>query len=173
MAGAVIIAAAVSACGGGRPATPQETAAPFLAAWDRGDTAAMATLIDHPSPSFSTDLNSITADLGATGVTHTGATPSVAGSDATVGVTSSYRLGGTATWTVHSVLALAKHGGRWLVEWSPSAVYPSLSQGQRLSVSYTWPARAAILGAGGAPLTSLQPLVIVGIEGSGSLTPPT
>jgi hypothetical protein len=43
--------------------------------------------------------------------------------------------------------------GKWLVQWSPATIAPQLRPGDQLSLRASWPARAAILGAGGTPLT--------------------
>ena len=126
----------------------------------------MTRLIDHPSPSFGANLTAATVGLSATTATHTAGAPVVTGSTATVPITTTYRLAGTGSWTTHSDLHLDRHSGHWRVEWSPAAIYPSLSEGDHLSVSYTWPPRAPILGAGGAPLTSTEQELNVGIEGS-------
>ena len=88
------------------------------------------------------------------------------GSTATAGVTSSYVIAGIGTWTVGSSVNLADHSGHWLVEWSPSVIDPAVKPGDHLDLTRTWAPRAAILGAGGAPLTVQQPIVVVGIEGS-------
>jgi cell division protein FtsI/penicillin-binding protein 2 len=52
------------------------------------------------------------------------------------------------------------------VQWSPRSIISSLGPGDTVSTTVTWPDRAAILGAGGAPLTTNAPMVSVGIEGS-------
>jgi cell division protein FtsI/penicillin-binding protein 2 len=40
------------------------------------------------------------------------------------------------------------------VNWSPSAIYPGLKAGERFTLASAWPARASILGANGAVLSS-------------------
>ena len=56
--------------------------------------------------------------------------------------------------------------GKWLVKWSPATIAPQLPAGGQLSLQTTWPARAAILGADGTPLTSQGQVVTIGVEGA-------
>lgn len=138
-----------------------------MSAWDRGDTATMARLVDHPSPTFASDLGALTVHLGATSVTRSIGPVKVEGSGATAPLTQTYRLPGLNPWTDSSgVLRLVHRSGNWLVAWSPATVNPSLGAGDHLALSYQWPTRAPILGAGGTPLTVEAPQVVVGLEGS-------
>jgi cell division protein FtsI/penicillin-binding protein 2 len=59
------------------------------------------------------------------------------------------------------------------VAWSPRSIISSLAPGDTVATTVTWPARALILGAGGAPLVEKAPMVTVGIEGSRITAPPT
>jgi len=51
------------------------------------------------------------------------------------------------------------------VHWTPSTIEPELATGDSIVVSRVWPARAPILGAGGAQLTKQDRQVVVGVEG--------
>jgi cell division protein FtsI/penicillin-binding protein 2 len=122
--------------------------------------------VDHPPAGFSTLGPAITADLHASAATHTLGRVLSHGSAATANVTSDYTLPGVGTWATSTVMALRNHSGHWLVEWSPSEIEPHLQAGGHLELSRTWAPRAPILGAGGVPLTSQGPAVVVGLEGS-------
>jgi cell division protein FtsI/penicillin-binding protein 2 len=63
-------------------------------------------------------------------------------------------------------LHLSDTFGTWKIVWSPRSIIPSLGPGDTAATTVTWPARAAILGTSGAPLTTDAPMVSVGIEGS-------
>jgi cell division protein FtsI/penicillin-binding protein 2 len=56
--------------------------------------------------------------------------------------------------------------GKWLVKWSPATIAPPLRAGDQLSLRTVWPARAAVLGAHGTPLTSQGQVVTIGVEGA-------
>ena len=56
--------------------------------------------------------------------------------------------------------------GKWLVKWSPATIAPPLRAGDQLSLRTAWPARAAVLGAHGTPLTSQGQVVTIGVEGA-------
>jgi cell division protein FtsI/penicillin-binding protein 2 len=163
--GGILAAAGLAGCGkSGRSA--QQTIDQFLSAWNRGDTAAMAKLIDRPSPTFSADLPALTAHLEATSVSRVSGTLNAQGSGASAPLTQTYQIPDIGSWTDQSVLRLTHRGRNWLVAWSPATVDSSLQPSQHLSLTYRWPPRAAILGAGGAPLVEAAPQVIIGIEGS-------
>jgi cell division protein FtsI/penicillin-binding protein 2 len=104
--------------------------------------------------------------LDAADVTHALGEVTRTGSSATAAVSSRFTLPGIGTWNVQSTVNLVDRSGRWLVDWSPSAIQPALQTGDHLELTRTWAPRAPILGARGAPLTAQGPVVVVGIEGS-------
>jgi hypothetical protein len=67
---------------------------------------------------------------------------------------------------VAGVLHLQRHANQWQVEWSPATIDPALPPGGHFSLDRAWPARAAVLGAGGTPLTVQAQRVTVGLQGS-------
>jgi cell division protein FtsI/penicillin-binding protein 2 len=75
-------------------------------------------------------------------------------------------LGTIGNLVVHSTVHLSDASGPWRVVWSARSIIPSLGPGDAVATTVTWPARAAILGTRGAPLTTDAPTVSVGIEGS-------
>lgn len=155
----------MSACGGGgRSATA--TVSGFLAAWDRNDGPALTSLVDHPAPGLAGQITAITSDLHASSVARTAGPPTLHGSKGHAVIETTFTLPGIGRWRETSTLDLIRRSGNWLVEWSPTAVAPQLSAGGRLDLTFDWAPRAAILGAGGAPLTTAQPQVVVGVEGS-------
>jgi cell division protein FtsI/penicillin-binding protein 2 len=159
------VAGICGGCGGGGR-SPAATVSAFLAAWQRDDGTGMAALVDRPDPGFGPSVRAITAGLHATSVTRVAGRVSTHGSNGSVPLTSTYNLPGVGTWKATSTLDLVHRSGQWLVAWSPAAVAEGLAPGQSLELHYDWPARAAILGAGGAPLVDQQPQVVVGVEGS-------
>ena len=152
-----------SCTGHGRDAAT--TVAAFLTAWQGNDAAALSSLVDHPPPDLAATLAGITAGLHASSVSRSSGPVTLHGSTGQTTVVSSYDLPGLGPWRISSTLGLVEHSGNWEVAWSPTAVAPQLGAGQKLKLVYDWPARADILGAGGAPLTVAQPQVVVGVEG--------
>ncbi len=157
--------ATLTACGGGS-GSPQATMQDFVAAWNRGDWVDMSQFVEGPSPDFATAGPAVTAGLEATGATHAVGVVTRKGSTATAAVTSRYLLTGIGTWQVQSTVDLVDRSRHWLVEWSPSSIYPAVAPGDQLELTRTWAPRAPILGAGGTPLTANESIVVVGIEGS-------
>ncbi|MBA9003875.1 penicillin-binding transpeptidase domain-containing protein [Thermomonospora cellulosilytica] len=134
---------------------PRATAERYLAAWGRGDYAAMRALVDAPPADFADRHARLRTDLGASGWRFT---PAAVGEpkDDTAG--GSYQgqvtLGGGRTWTYHAELPFVRRNGEWRVAWSPRVLHPGLQEGQRLRTSRAWPNRAGILSASGESLVS-------------------
>jgi cell division protein FtsI/penicillin-binding protein 2 len=162
---AALAALAPAACGASG-STPQVTLRAFLADWSRGDWAAMRRVVaGAPAGLVSTNagafaaLGVTTARFGAGRITHAGGRTSAR-------VVAHYALPEVGAWSVTTTVSLVQRSGRWLVAWSPATIVPSLHAGERLATIRTWPARAPILGAGGASLTTSRSQVSVGIVGA-------
>ena len=156
----------LSACGSTSSAGPTAMVQEYLAAWSKGDYAAMAALVSHPPADFVTFNRQVASDLGLTKATHHLGTVSTGGSTGTADFTSHLTLGGLGALRVRSRLALTDASGSWKVKWSARSIIPSLGTGDSVSTNLSWPARAPILGMGGVSLTISVPMVSVGIEGS-------
>jgi cell division protein FtsI/penicillin-binding protein 2 len=166
VAALAVAAALMLASCGGSSSTPQATLHAFLGAWSARDWTAMkAQVIDPPDSFVAANVDALAA-LGVTRPQFTAARVRTSGSDARVRVTEHLALPAAGAWNPVTTVKLADHGGRWLVAWSSATINPALRTGDRLSVSRSWPARAQILGAGGAPLTTEHQLVTVGVVGS-------
>ena len=160
--GGSLLAAACS----GSSTTPQSTLSAFVSAWNRSDWQSMYKLMSSP-PTPADSPQSILAGVPTSGTSRNAALPVKKGSAASAALASSYVLpGGIGTWQVNSTVSLVNKSGRWVVDWSPATVAPGLVDGDRLLMVRSWSPRAAIVGAGGAALTSDSPVVEVGIEGS-------
>jgi cell division protein FtsI/penicillin-binding protein 2 len=164
---ALTLAAAVglSACGGSS-STPQGTLKAFLAAWQKRDWPAMRRQVATPPADFATLNGAVFSALGATGVRFTAGRVTRKDAKASAPVTESFQLPVVGTWTASTTVALVERKGKWLVSWSPATINPALRAGDRLLVARDWPARAPILGAGGAPLVTARGLITVGVVGS-------
>jgi cell division protein FtsI/penicillin-binding protein 2 len=169
-----LVAALLSACSSSPP-KPQPTAGAYLAAWSRQDWAAMRKLTDRPPANFASVNQAAFSDLS---VSQAGFAAGPMRSDGTDGATASepiterLTLAGLGTVVIKSTLHLVLRQGRWLIAWSPATIAPRLRASDRLVLRKTWPARAAILGAGpggsgdGVPLTIQGNVVTVGVEGA-------
>jgi cell division protein FtsI/penicillin-binding protein 2 len=155
----------LAACGGGA-AGPTSTVSEYLSAWGHQDYRAMERLVTKPPADFVSFNRNVASDLRLTRATYDQGALSTTGSHATAAVTSHLVLGTIGSLTVRSTLHLRDTSGSWRVVWSPRSIIPSLGPGDTVATTVTWPARAGILGTGGAPLTSDAPMVSVGIEGS-------
>src|ERR1700722_10861944 len=141
--------ALLSACGTSSTG-PTGMVQQYLAAWSKGDYAAMAALVSHPPTDFVAFNRQVASDLDLTKATHDLRAVSTSGSNGTADVTSHLSLGTLGTLRVRSVLTLSDTSGSWKVQWSPRSIIPSLGLGDSVSTNLSWPARAPILGMGGA-----------------------
>jgi hypothetical protein len=155
----------LSGCSGAA-ATPQTTANAYLAAWDKQDWAAMRQLTSDPPADF-TAVNQAAFDhLTVRQAVITAGTMHASGPAASAPITERLTLAGLGTVTISSALHLVHSQGTWLVKWSPATIAPPLRAGGQLALTTTWPARAAVLGAQGTPLTSQGQVVTIGVEGA-------
>ncbi len=167
VAGGVVVAAGLlAACSSGGATGPDATVDQYLSAWGHQDYRAMARLVAMPPADFVSFNRGVADDLRLTAATYRLGTVSTNGSDATAALTSHLTLGTIGSLTVHGTLHLSDASGPWRVVWSPRSIIPQLGPGDTVATTVTWPARAAILGTGGTPLTTDASMVSVGIEGS-------
>jgi hypothetical protein len=134
---------------------PEDAAKSFVAAWSRGDVAAMKALTDRPPADFDQRFTRLRDDLGVTAQRYTVASVGDAdGGKAGGSYTAELTLAGDRKWTYEGSLPLVERDGEWLVRWSPELIYPTLREGQRLRAARAWPDRAAILAADGSNLSA-------------------
>jgi len=161
---AMLVTGLVSGCSSSPQ--PQAAASAYFAAWAKQDWAAMQQLVSQPPADFTAVNQAAFTDLGVRQASFTPGTSVTSGSTATEPFTERLGLPGVGTITIKSALHLVLVQGHWLVTWSPATIAPPLRPGDQLSVHLTWPARAAILGAGGAPLVTEGNVVTIGVEGA-------
>lgn len=161
---AMLVSGLLNACSSAPQ--PQTTASAYFAAWAKQDWPAMQQLVWKPPADFTTVNKAAFTNLGVHQATFAPGTTVTSGSKATEPFTQRLALTGLGTITIRSTLNLVLSQGHWLVTWSPATIAPQLKAGEQLSLHVTWPARAAILGAGGAPLVTTGQAVTIGVEGA-------
>jgi cell division protein FtsI/penicillin-binding protein 2 len=166
-AGVVVIGAAgLTACSSGTGSTPQATAASYLSDWSHRDWPGMRALVARPPADFTAVNADAVTDLTLRHATYSAGRMHTAGSTAHVAISERLQVAGIGpAITIKSVLRLVDSAGHWLVKWSPATIAPQLPPGGKLSLQVNWPPRAQILGAGGVPLTTQVPMILVGVEG--------
>jgi len=166
IAGVVVVLAGalLSACSSGP--VPQTTAGAYLAAWSKQDWTAMRQLVASPPADFTGVNTAAFTSLHVSKASFSAGTMKTSGATATEPVTERLDLTGLGTITISPALHLVQRSGHWLVSWSPATIAPPLRAGDKLAVTTAWPARAAIEGAGGVPLTTQAEQVTIGVEGS-------
>lgn len=132
--------------------SPEETAASYLAAWQRGDYAAMRALVVSPPSDFAKPYQQMRDDLKVTKARFSAGETRDEGDGARVGFTATLSLRDLGDWTYDGELHLVKRDRHWRVDWSPAAIHPALRAGQKLERVRGWPDRAPILGADGTRL---------------------
>jgi hypothetical protein len=125
--------------------TPAQTAAAYLAAWERSDYAAMRRLTAGSPPDFDTRYGEMRTALGVTKATFR---PGPARGNR-VPFTASLTLKSGGGWSYAGELPLIKKDRRWQVAWTPAVLHPQLRQGQRLAMTARWPQRGTVVDANG------------------------
>ncbi|MFC6878142.1 MULTISPECIES: penicillin-binding transpeptidase domain-containing protein [Actinomadura] len=144
---------------------PGDTGRRFLAAWSRGDAAAMRALTADPPADFEARVKRMRDDLGVTGGRYeTASVGRPKGDEAGGAYRARLVLSGGRAWSYDGMMPFTKQDGKWRVKWSPQLLHPSLQEGQRLKAARTWPSRAAVRDAkggdlSGSPSGSVQQLV--------------
>jgi hypothetical protein len=137
--------------------SPRQTAASYLAAWQRGDYRAMDQVsVNVPSGGVATPLEQVSAEVGLRHLSVSVTSMTSTSTGARAGFTVTAALVSGHTWKYHGQLNLVTRNRKWWVNWSPSAIYPALHTGERFALSATWPARAQVLAADGTVLSSPQ-----------------
>ncbi|MQA84677.1 MAG: cell division protein FtsI [Streptosporangiales bacterium] len=152
--------------------SPEKAAAQYLAAWERGDYAAMRALVAAPPPGFNDWHSDTYKDLGVARARFRPGAVAERDNARVVAFTATLTLRGVGDWTYQGRLRLIPHERQWRVDWSPAALHPALAKGRRLDLELSWPERAPVLAADGSRLDapgqpgSVQQLV--GIVGPAS-----
>jgi hypothetical protein len=137
--------------------SPQQTAAGYLAAWQRSDYPAMDHLsVGAPRSGLAGPVGQAAAELGIRRLRLQLRRVLVSGGSARAYFTASARLAAGRTWNYQGELRLIQRSRRWWVNWSPAAIYPGLRTGDQFAVKFAWPPRAAVLAANGTILSSPQ-----------------
>jgi hypothetical protein len=135
--------------------SPRQTAAGYLAAWQRGDYAAMGRVsVNVPPGGLAGPLKQAAEQTGTRRIHLVLGRVTGGGSTAQAQFTASATLASGHTWTYSDQLALVKRNRHWWVNWSPAAIYPKLRAGERFALTAAWPARAGVLAADGTDLSS-------------------
>ena len=163
-AGLVLLGGLLTACSSGP--VPQTTASAYLSHWATQDWTAMRPLTDNPPADFVAVNTAAFTNLHVSKASFSAGTMKTSGATAAEPVTERLDLAGLGPITIRPTLHLVQRSGHWLVAWSPATIAPPLRAGDQLAVTTTWPARAPITGAGGAPLTTQAQLVTIGVEGN-------
>ncbi|HEX2192807.1 MAG TPA: penicillin-binding transpeptidase domain-containing protein [Acidimicrobiales bacterium] len=135
----------------------------YLRAWERFDVGAMARLTDRPGE-LGPAVTAMKDNLRVTKARFVARAQERDGDSARAPFTAELELAGLGTWSYRGQLDLARAEGRWRVRWTPAALHPALRPGQTLAVTRSWPERAPILGADGAPLIATGEAILVGLQ---------
>ena len=161
----VVVATLASACSGSGSASASDVAGRFVRAWNGRDYAAMARLLEQRPAGFASYHKQVLSNLDASTLVARVADVKENGDQATARLTNHFRST-FGDWDTRGTLTLVKQRGDWRVRWTHQQISDALAPDARLSVSVDWPDRAPVLGAGGQPLTTLTPMVHVGVQGS-------
>ncbi|HEY2577986.1 MAG TPA: penicillin-binding transpeptidase domain-containing protein [Streptosporangiaceae bacterium] len=137
--------------------SPQQTASTYLAAWQRGNYPAMDKVsVGVPDGGVAGPLKQVAAEAGIRSIHLAPGAVTSTGGSAQAAFTATADLISGHVWTYHGRLALVVRNRQWWVNWSPAAIYPGFRSGERFALSAAWPARAGIISADGAVLSSPQ-----------------
>lgn len=158
LAGAGVLALAAGLLVGGGPgAAERATATSFATAWAHGDYARMYALLDAPARARAS-FQAFAAAYRESAATATlrsllvGKVGGRSGATIPVRLTLRTRVFGTLRETLQ--LPVSGSGAGMRIAWRPSAAFPGLRPGERLTRQTTLPTRAALLARDGTALAS-------------------
>jgi cell division protein FtsI/penicillin-binding protein 2 len=153
------------------PPLPARELDAFLAAWQRGDGAAMAALVERPPADLGRVATSLvrsapgsTATYAATGLVRDEQDPKTA--RAMYHARVELPGAGAVEWdgTITFVRMRPRDGETWRISWRDGVLHPELRAGEHLERRLTWPARGSILAADGTVLAGNRPVVTIGLQ---------
>jgi cell division protein FtsI/penicillin-binding protein 2 len=163
-AAVVVIVAGVTGVGQSDPSVTASVKA-FLLAWQDRDYKAAAALTTGRQLVVAGVLRHAYTQLGAADLTLGMGSIRVHGDTAVAHFNAEVDLGrGGRPWNYQGRFTLHRHGGSWLVQWSPSVIVPGLGVGDRLAVLTKVPGRAPLLDSSGRPLIYQSAAVEVGVR---------
>ncbi|MQY04046.1 penicillin-binding transpeptidase domain-containing protein [Actinomadura macrotermitis] len=127
---------------------PRGTAERYLAAWGRGDHAAMRAMTVGAPADFEARLSRMRDELGVVRQEYRLASFRDEGGAYEAHLT----LAGDRPWSYLGTFSFTKAGGGWKAVWKPDLLYPGLKEGQRVRASRSWPDRAWVVAADGGAL---------------------
>ncbi|MFC6087307.1 penicillin-binding transpeptidase domain-containing protein [Sphaerisporangium aureirubrum] len=131
---------------------PEPVAARYFAAWQAGDFATMASLVDGPPADFADRHRRFSADLRIASLSLSPGVPRQVAENAAEAPFQGVReVTGLGSWPFTSVLRLTRVGGLWKVLWGPETLHPSLRDGGGLRIVETKVSRPATLTRDGTP----------------------
>jgi cell division protein FtsI/penicillin-binding protein 2 len=171
---AVGVLATGLATGFGSEPSAEPTAQAFLLAWQQQDYAAAGALTTTSPGLAAAGLKAAFAQVDATQLFLSMSSVTQHGGTAQAAFTASVDLAADGrVWTYHGQFGLRQVGAGWKVEWTPSVVYPGLTQDERLAVVTRFPDRASVLDAEGKPLEVPGRVYVVGVWPSQLADPAT
>ena len=133
----------------------RQTAAGYLADWQRGSYAAMDKLsVNVPQAGLAGPLRQAAAQLGVRRMHLVLGQVTASGGSTQARFTATDDLVSGHVWTYQGQLQVIQRNRSWRVNWSPAAIYPGLRGAERFVLHASWPARAPVLAADGSVLTS-------------------
>jgi cell division protein FtsI/penicillin-binding protein 2 len=160
---ALLAGTAYRLLGGGSPDRNHEQAAAFLAAWSRGDTAAMQAMAS-PSAHVAADLKAVDARLHLTRASYKLERVERRNGKVIATFTAHDVVAGVGSWTYSSSFELVPVKSGPSVAWSRAVIHPRLGPHDVFERALTWAPRAAVLGTGGQVLAGNSDVVTIGVE---------
>jgi len=146
-------------------AAAAEAAADYLGAWAAFDWDLASQFAFGFPPGFAAAHQAWATGLGAPAVAFTvgDVGPADDGAGALVGYSAAVQVPGAGTWEYQGSVPVLRAGARWLVDWSPRVLHPSLEEGDTLRLTRTWSTRGALLAIDGRPLAAEEEVQVVGV----------
>jgi cell division protein FtsI/penicillin-binding protein 2 len=141
----------------------RNTALAYLEAWADGDAEAVFRLAPFAPADIPERIDAWRDDLEVESTAFQLTIDDIEPDRASVGYRATLTLTGIGPWSYEGAVELGPTSEGWVVDWSPSLIYPRLADGDRLVVTRVWADRAPILGTRGTTLVADRAVKVIGV----------
>jgi cell division protein FtsI/penicillin-binding protein 2 len=141
----------------------RDTALSYLEAWAAGDADTVFRLAPFAPADVPDRIDAWRDDLDVESAEFQLTDDDIEPDRATVGYRATLTLAGIGPWSYEGNVDLGPTSEGWVVDWSPSLIFPALADGDRLVVTRVWADRAPILGTRGTTLVADRAVKVIGV----------
>src|SRR4051794_39716238 len=165
----VVLLGGLTACS--KQPGPEKALAAFLDGWRSGTFAADVALVDASGAALTgaavaQEIKNMSGELATAKVTLSADKAKVTKQSATVPLHLSWPVATGVNWAYETTIPMSYKDKKWQVVWSSAVFQPDMKPTDKLAVRRSSGPRGSIVDGTGAPITSTQTIVDIGVQPS-------